>query len=83
MKRVLKVNKIRCKHCGDIIESKHVHDYVMCSCERVAVDGGLEYARRCAMDIKHDFEELSEWEDVDEDEEYYEVDDSYDSLLSE
>ena len=27
MKKIL-VNKIRCKKCGDIIESKSVHDYL-------------------------------------------------------
>lgn len=34
-------NKIKCKHCGDVIESKHVHDFKRCSCGRVAVDGGM------------------------------------------
>lgn len=26
----IKVNKIRCKRCGDIIESKTVHDFKFC-----------------------------------------------------
>ena len=39
-------NKIRCKKCGDIIESKHVHDFKMCKCGAVGVDGGHDYLRR-------------------------------------
>lgn len=45
MKRI-KRNRIQCKHCGDIIESIHQHDFKKCKCGKVAVDGGLEYARR-------------------------------------
>lgn len=40
-------NKVRCNGCGDIIESKHRHDFVWCSCELVAVDGGKDYLKRC------------------------------------
>lgn len=39
------VNRIRCKKCDDIIESKHTHDMVWCECNSVAVDGGNEYQR--------------------------------------
>lgn len=39
-------NAARCKKCGDIIESKHVHGFVSCSCGSIAVDGGREYLRR-------------------------------------
>lgn len=52
-------NKIKCKHCGDIIESKHVHDYKWCSCGTVAVDGGHYYLKRCFKNSRDDFEELS------------------------
>lgn len=45
MKTVL-YNAIRCKHCGDVIESRHRHDYVFCSCGACAVDGGHDYLRR-------------------------------------
>ena len=38
-------NKIKCKKCGDIIESKFTHDMVWCKCGSVAVDGGKEYQR--------------------------------------
>lgn len=51
-------NKAKCNHCGDIIESKHRHDYVSCSCKRIAVDGGLDYAKR-AFTIPSDYTEMS------------------------
>lgn len=51
-------NTIRCKKCGNVIESTYAHDFKFCSCGAVAVDGGKDYLRRCG---KHeDFEELSE-----------------------
>ena len=34
-------NKIKCKKCGNIIESISTNDYKRCSCGAVAVDGGL------------------------------------------
>ena len=57
--RKIKVNKIRCKKCGDIIESTSVHDFKFCSCESVAVDGGKDYLRRCGN--LEDIEDLSEY----------------------
>ena len=60
-KKLIK-NAIKCNHCGDIIESKHVHNFVTCSCGTVSVDGGLEYGRRCFKNSTDDFEDLSEWE---------------------
>ena len=53
-------NKIRCKKCGEIIESFSVHDFKFCKCESVAVDGGHEYLRRCGNE--EDWEDLSEVE---------------------
>jgi len=50
------VNKIKCKKCGDIIESKHRHDFKFCKCQAVAVDGGKDYLRRVG------YEELSKIE---------------------
>lgn len=38
-------NRIRCKHCNDIVESKSRHDFVSCSCGKVFVDGGHDYCR--------------------------------------
>lgn len=57
-KRIIK-NVIRCKHCGDIIESKSVHDFQECSCGTVFVDGGHDYLRRGFKNGMDDYEELS------------------------
>lgn len=54
------VNKIRCKKCGDIIESISVHDFKSCKCGAVSVDGGHDYLRRYGN--REDIEELSEFE---------------------
>ena len=43
--RVITRNAIRCKKCGDVIESESVHDYQECSCGACFVDGGHEYVR--------------------------------------
>ncbi len=51
------VNKIKCKKCGDIIESIHRHDFKFCKCGAVAVDGGKDYLRR--LGYEEDYEELS------------------------
>ena len=32
-------NKIQCKHCREIIESKNVHNFVTCKCEACSVGG--------------------------------------------
>lgn len=42
-------NKIKCKKCGNIIESRSTNDYKRCSCGAVAVDGGTEYLKRMVM----------------------------------
>jgi hypothetical protein len=45
-KGVILQNAILCKKCGTIVNSTHVHDYVVCGCENnVMVDGGLEYLK--------------------------------------
>ena len=41
-------NAIRCKKCGDIIESKTLHDFRVCSCGACAVDAAiLKIGRNC------------------------------------
>ncbi|MBO5031661.1 MAG: hypothetical protein J6D08_07220 [Lachnospiraceae bacterium] len=60
MKKIV-TNKIRCKKCGDIIESRSVHDLVTCKCGAVSADGGHEYLRCCGE--LEDFEDLSEYEE--------------------
>jgi hypothetical protein len=58
----IKSNKAKCNKCGDIIESKSVHDFVTCKCGAIFVDGGHEYLRRGA-DNFDDITEMSEYED--------------------
>ena len=58
---MIKRNRIKCTKCGDTIESKHRHDFVVCSCwddkgNGCAVDGGKDYLRRCGGN----WEEMSE-----------------------
>lgn len=52
-------NRICCNHCGDVIESKTVHDFKQCSCGAVFVDGGHDYLRRGFKNGMDDYEELS------------------------
>ena len=63
--RKIAVNKIRCKKCGDVIESKSFHDFKFCKCQSVAVDGGHDYLRRVG--------EIGSWEDLSE---YEEIEDA-------
>jgi hypothetical protein len=65
-RRELIRNAAQCNNCGDVIESKHCHDFVSCSCFKnetdnkgIAVDGGLDYARRVGN--LDDYTELSEY----------------------
>ena len=66
MKTKIIKNSIRCKKCGEVLESKTRHDFVCCSCfresdgrEGVACDGGHSYLRWLAQS-PDDFEDLSE-----------------------
>lgn len=58
------VNQAECLLCRDIIESKHVHDWVQCKCGALFVDGGKEYLRRGYRD-ESEWKERSIWEPVD------------------
>ena len=60
MRKII-INKIRCKKCGDEIESTYCHDFKFCKCGAVAVDGGKDYRRRGGN--REDWEELSECSD--------------------
>lgn len=57
----IKTNKARCRKCLDEIESKHRHDFVVCKCGKISVDGGKDYLKRSTADFD-DLEELSEYE---------------------
>ena len=60
--KVITRNAIRCKKCGDIIESNSIHDFKECSCGACFVDGGHEYLRFGGD--PEDFEVLTEYGDV-------------------
>lgn len=49
-------NIAKCKKCGDIIESKHRHDFVQCSCKSIFVDGGHDYIRRGGDQFDEEFD---------------------------
>lgn len=49
-------NIAKCKKCGDIIESKHRHDFVQCSCGAIFVDGGHDYIRRGGNQFDEEFD---------------------------
>lgn len=63
MRKIIR-NAIRCNHCGDVIESTYRHDYVLCSCKKVAVDGGTDYLRRSYAESPNDYTDLSEFIEV-------------------
>lgn len=50
-------DKIKCKKCGNIIESKSTNDYKRCSCGTVAIDGGKDYLKRICNE--EDYDEMS------------------------
>lgn len=58
--KTIKHNKAKCLICGDIVESKHRHDFVTCTCGNLSVDGGTDYCKRNAKDVDM-YEELSEY----------------------
>ena len=43
---------LECLKCGDVIQSKHRHDFRWCKCKAIAVDGGDDYARFLGMSWK-------------------------------
>ena len=58
-------NKIQCKHCGEIIESKSIHNFVTCKCGTCSVDlGHYHLSRSYKHNPEEDFIELSEVEEV-------------------
>lgn len=66
MQKIIK-NAIKCKHCGDVIESTRRHEFVTCSCGCCSVDGGLDYLRQTFMNSKEeDYADLSETAEADE-----------------
>ncbi len=45
-------NAAYCTKCNTEVESKHRHDFVMCKCGEIFVDGGLSYVRYGFVDDK-------------------------------
>ncbi len=52
-REVVVTNKCMCRLCGDVIESKHGHDFVRCKCGEIFTDGGKRYIRRGASDLNN------------------------------
>lgn len=50
-------NRVRCKSCGNIIESTSTHDIKSYRCGSITVDGGKDYIRRGFKEIV-DLEDL-------------------------
>ncbi len=50
-------NAAKCLNCGEIVESTYRHDFVMCSCGNLAVDGGRDYLKRSVG--KHGIKDMS------------------------
>ena len=47
-----KIPKVQCLCCGEVLQSKHVHDFQQCSCPNYTfVDGGSEYCRYGGKDM--------------------------------
>lgn len=55
--KILK-NSIQCNKCKDILISEHRHDFKICSCNSVGVDGGVDYLKRTGK--------IEDWTDLSE-----------------
>jgi hypothetical protein len=53
----IRINRIQCNYCFDIITSENAHDFKWCKCKTVAVDGGSWSRNRNGK--REDFLELS------------------------
>ena len=38
--------RIKCKKCGEKLQSKYRHDFKMCKCETCYIDGGDDYCKK-------------------------------------
>jgi len=52
-------NAVSCNSCGDMIISKHRHDFVTCTCGAISVDGGQAYLRRVGSLEKGSYADFS------------------------
>lgn len=53
------LNRAKCLLCDDTITSLTAHDFNMCRCGNLTVDGGKEYLRRGVLDSWDTMEEQS------------------------
>jgi hypothetical protein len=52
MEKQLIHSSVICLECGEVLVSRHRHDYKTCSCEQeTMIDGGLEYIRYGGRDL--------------------------------
>ena len=52
LRKVLTHNSIKCLECNTVLESKHQHHFVSCSCKNQTFnDGGLAYNRSGGRDL--------------------------------
>jgi len=60
----IRPNAIICKLCGDMLVSEYTHDFKLCSCKAVGIDGGLSYTRLIGsidnMEAVRDYESETE-----------------------
>ncbi len=49
MLRKIIQNKIQCNYCKEILISHYRHDFKMCKCGKVGIDGGTFYLRRVGV----------------------------------
>lgn len=56
----IRINRAKCRKCGDIVTSNNRHDYKSCKCKAIAVDGGSWYLKRVAQDLNNVIE-MSEY----------------------
>ena len=42
---MIKRNAARCRKCNTVVESKTRHDFSICNCGAIFVDGGTDYYR--------------------------------------
>ena len=62
MRKII-TNKVKCRLCGDVIESTYRNDIKSCKCGEITVDGGTDYIRRGWQTDRANIIELSEYEE--------------------
>ena len=59
-------NRIKCVHCGVIIESKNMYGEKWCPCRSVVIDGGTSVLKRSFLNSMSDYIELAETKAIEE-----------------